>query len=100
MPEDHTEKPPVPVTFTAQKWVNDHALEVDPLGDTEWKIPYEEFIQITNGREPKDVESDTYDSDYLRFSKDAPQWIRDWDGPFYCEVDSSYFEDVPTPPGL
>lgn len=64
------------VRFHPQAWVNDWAIEVDPQGETEWEA----------GDVADDIADNTYESDDLRFHDNAPQWVRDWTGPFYVEI--------------
>lgn len=63
--------------FHPQAWVNDHAIEVDPEGETEWDV----------GDVSHDLKGSTYESDELRFHSNAPAWVREWSGPFYIEID-------------
>ncbi len=63
--------------FHPQVWVNDTAMEVDPLGEiNEWDV----------GDVPDDMGDDTYESDALRYHDNAPEWVKDWPGPFYIEI--------------
>ena len=62
--------------FHPQAWLNDYAVEVDPEGDTTFDV----------GTVPESVEDDSYESDRLRDHDNAPQWIKDWHGPFWIEV--------------
>ena len=64
------------IEFTAQAWLNDYAISVDPQGDTVWLDDV-----------PPGLEDDSYESDELRFSDAAPEWVKDWSGPFYIEVE-------------
>lgn len=64
------------VRFHPQAWINDRAIEVDPQGETEWEV--EVVVD--------DVEDDTYESDELRLHENAPEWVKDWTGPFFIEV--------------
>lgn len=66
------------VVFHPQAWVNDYAIAVDPEGPTEFEVGI-----IFGG-----IGDDTYESDELRFHENAPQWVKDWAGPFYIEVKS------------
>jgi hypothetical protein len=63
----------VTVTFHPQAWQNDYAIPVDPQGPTTWLVPVEKL---------KDIERGTYDSDRLRLEDEAPEWCREWSGPF------------------
>lgn len=62
--------------FHPQAWVNDYAIDVDPEGKTEWNV---EIV-------PDDLEDNSYESDELRFHDNAPQWVKDWSGPFWVEI--------------
>jgi len=62
-------------TFKPEAWINDNAYEVDPQGETTWKIDADE------------LEPDQSDLDYLRTSRNAPEWVRDWTGPFTVNLE-------------
>ncbi len=62
--------------FHPQMWVNDHAIEVDSTGPNIWDI----------GAIDESILDDSYESDELRFHENAPQWVQDWPGPFYIEI--------------
>lgn len=66
------------VTFHPQAWVNDYAVPVDPEGPTEFEVSDSDLI----GLKP-----DTFKSDNLQFHHNAPDWIREWSGPFYFDWD-------------
>lgn len=72
--------------FHPQAWQNDYAISVDPEGETEWEVEEDEVEAVMAeygvSRE-RVLESDQYPSDDFRFSRNAPQWVRDWEGPFY-----------------
>lgn len=84
--------------FRPQEWINDVAYGVDPRGPTRWDAT--EFVE-TFLREPDGtytvesaarwledtLEHGDYD-DILRTDPNAPEWVREWDGPFdtYLEV--------------
>lgn len=63
------------LTFRPQAWVRDNAIDVDPQGPTTW------IDEVPDG-----IESHSYESDELRLSEHAPQWVRDWSGPFEVEI--------------
>ena len=65
------------ITFTAQAWFNDYAIDVDPQGDTVWVEP---------DLEPG-IESFSYKSDVLQQSDHAPFWVKAWSGPFSIDVE-------------
>ncbi len=64
--------------FHPQAWINDYAIPVDAEGATTWEVDWPDDAPI-----PKD---DDYDSDDLRFDDNAPEWVKDWSGPFYVEI--------------
>ena len=64
------------VRFHPQAWINDYAVEVDAEGPTEFEV----------GEVAADVRDDSYPSDNLRDHENAPQWVKDWGGPFYVEI--------------
>jgi hypothetical protein len=68
----------VTVTFVAQQWVGDYAVEVEPLGPTTWEVPAELV---------RNMPINSYESDALREHPNAPEWVLEWDGPFECNFD-------------
>lgn len=56
--------------FLPQAWVNDYGVEADPEGDTVWQVYAHE------------IELDQPDLDHLHTSLNAPDWVKDWNGPF------------------
>mgnify|MGYP001562051386 CR=1 FL=1 len=65
--------------FRPEAWVQVHGRKeaifpVEPLGETTWDMEVNAL--------PK---SNSYSSDDLRNDPAAPQWVKDWSGPF--EVD-------------
>jgi len=73
--------------FAAQQWQRDSAVEVDPLGDEEWDITdaftqlrpdYQEHLLHQMGFRGFALDS----HDLLKEDPNAPQWIREWSGPF------------------
>jgi hypothetical protein len=76
--------PRVLAEFTPQTWVGDSALVVDPEGDTVWDVTPE---IVAMGRQKASALTDSdYSSDNLRYAHNAPEWVREWSGPFYVEV--------------
>ena len=76
--------------FQPQAWVNDYAIAVDPEGPTEFDVTAE---VIAMGREASMlIEDAQYSSDDLRDASAAPQWIKEWAGPFSIEVQESIKE--------
>jgi len=81
-------------TFHPQAWVNDYAIEVDPEGETRWDVT--DGIVAMGLLKALEIRDDCYTSDDLRFSDNAPDWVRNWTGPFYVAVEDSimsYFEE-------
>jgi hypothetical protein len=77
-------------TFHPQAWQNDYAIPVDPEGEVTFDVT-DEILKI--GREKAlSIRDDEYESDHLRFSSNSPEWIREWSGPFYIEIQSSINE--------
>jgi len=66
------------VRFHPQAWVNDYAMSVDPEGETEFEVPNELVSD--------DMEDDDYPSDELHLHDNAPQWVKNWSGPFWIEI--------------
>lgn len=74
------------VRFHPQAWQNDYAVPVDPEGPTEWE-PSSIYVRDLLARYGRvALEASTYESDELRHDPAAPEWVRNWSGPFYCEV--------------
>jgi hypothetical protein len=89
--------PKVLAEFTPQAWVGDHAMSVDPEGDTVWDITAE--IVAMGRQKVLELEDNQYNSDDLRHSHNAPKWVQDWSGPFSVEVAEqiqAFYEAVDT----
>ena len=71
--------------FTPQAWVNDYAMNVDPEGPTKWNVT--DDILKMDVDDIRQLADDDYQSDDLRNLPLAPQWIRDWSGPYYVTVE-------------
>lgn len=85
-------------TFNAQAWLNDYAIDIDPQGDTVWDVTDE--ILAMPEHERVALRDDQYNTDDLRFSENAPQWVQDWGGPFYISVTDSiesYYDVITCP---
>lgn len=80
-----TELKNITVEFVPQAWINDYAVNVDPEGPTTWEVPVEMV---------RDVEPDQYESDDLRFHENAPEWVKEWSGPFYVTWDQDKAEEL------
>lgn len=87
--------------FTPQAWVSDYAIEVDSRGPREWDTSDTHLAEVLAwhaSRGPASVEEfwrevygSSYASDSLRDDPAAPDWVRQWDGPF--EVDVTQLDD-------
>lgn len=62
--------------FTPQAWVGDYAVEVDPEGPRDWSPSIEVRVN--------DLGLDVYDE--LKSDPSAPEWVREWTGPFSIYV--------------
>jgi hypothetical protein len=71
------------VRFTAQAWIDDYAVTVDPQGPTTFRVP----IADAQGADGRWLESHSDQSDVLRTHRSAPQWVQDWTGPFEIELE-------------
>lgn len=73
--------------FVPQAWVNDYAIDVDPEGDTDWTVSaeYADDAACIVG----DVEDESVldDDDVLKSDPAAPEWVREWVGPFSIYVE-------------
>lgn len=80
--------PRIIAKFNPQAWVNDYAVDVDPEGDTKWDVT--DFLTKEYTREQlAGLEDNSYETDDLTRERNAPKWVRNWNGPFYVEVASS-----------
>jgi len=61
--------------FTAEADFRKHIIQVDPQGETEWQVHAHEL----------DPGADYLD--YLKDSRNAPRWVKDWVGPFTIKLD-------------
>ena len=73
-------------TFHPQAWINDYAVLVDAQGPTTWDVTTL-LSAMTSPERDKAMEADSYESDDLRAAENAPEWVREWRGPFYVSVD-------------
>lgn len=73
----------ITLQFIPQKWVNDYAIDADPQGPLTWDVPIIEIITEFPDEFSWHNEHETRDS--MRAHANAPQWVREWDGPFEVE---------------
>ncbi len=74
--------------FIPQAWVNDFPMQVDDSGANGWFVLIKDVAELT-GVALSHLDDDPYARDNLRYAKTAPQWVKDWSGPFEVE-----FEEV------
>jgi len=74
----------VTATFGPQVWVKDDALDTDPEGETDIDVTVE--VLLMGSKAAREVEDYRDSSDEFQSAVLAPDWIRDWKGPFYVEV--------------
>jgi hypothetical protein len=70
--------------FIPQAWLNDHAIAVDPQGDTMFDVT--DHILKIGRASALCFEDGTLDTDNLRQLPSSPQWVKDWTGPFTVNV--------------
>lgn len=70
--------------FLPQAWQCDYAIEVDAEGPTTFDIT-EEMKGLSKEQIDLHVR-DSGENDDFRNSPNAPQWIKDWSGPFEITV--------------
>lgn len=73
------------LTFWPQAWVNDYAIDVDPQGDQTWEASAG-YLSAMRELGDQAFESSTYESDEWRNDPAAPEWVREWQGPYWVEV--------------
>ncbi len=66
--------------FVPKAWIRGNEVEVDPWGETDWELTDEEATQAA-----ADLEQGS-DLDYLRENDLAPEWVKQWRGPFDVEL--------------
>lgn len=87
-------------TFVPQVWINDHAVTIDPPGETD--IDVTAAVLAMTRAEALDLRDDTDQTDALLDLDTAPAWIRDWTGPFYLAVEAAiarHFGTMTSPTG-
>lgn len=68
-------------TLQPQQIINDCFYTVDHLSFDSWIVEAAEFEELT-GDTPSEVEENSFETDRLRDAKNAPQQVKDWDGPY------------------
>jgi len=70
------------VRFHPQEWVNDNTVDSPPRGDSTWE-PTDLLGDLAYYKNFEDA------FEYERWFEDdpaCPDWIKDWDGPFFIQV--------------
>ncbi len=80
-------------TFTPQAWQNDYAIDVDAEGPTTWdatgfiRDPANKINEGDVLEGIKDEGSWLDKDDVLKSDTNAPEWVREWSGPFTIMVE-------------
>jgi hypothetical protein len=80
-------------TFHPQAWVNKHAVDVDPQGECSFDVT-DVVVALSESVAPP-IRDYNDSSDDLASLPSAPEWVRNWPGPFYVTVEQSiqtYFD--------
>lgn len=75
-------------TFTAQAWINDHAVACDPQGEKEYDVTID-LIAFALEQGSKTIEEylENTDKDEFKIANNAPRWVQDYCGPFDIEIE-------------
>lgn len=73
----------VTVRFVPQAWIKNYATEADPEGATTFEVP----VHAAQDADGSWLPDHDYASDVLREHDSAPEWIRNWSGPFDVEIE-------------
>ncbi len=80
-------------TFHPQAWINNYAVDVDPQGECSFDVT-DVVVALRESVAPPIRDYDD-SSDDLASLPSAPEWVRNWPGPFYVTVEQSiqtYFD--------
>jgi predicted Fe-S protein YdhL (DUF1289 family) len=80
----------VTARFNPQVWINDNAIDADELGEADYDVTVE--VLLMGAAAARAMRDNSLESDDLQFAAMAPDWIRNWGGPFYVEVADSTAE--------
>ncbi len=85
----------ITATFHPEAWINDHAVEIDPLGPTTFDVS--DYLLETYKEEAiLSLKDGSHETDELRDL--GPQWVKDWNGPYRVSVQQSildFYENRP-----
>lgn len=79
-PHPNNDDDVITVTFQPQAWVNDNAIDVDAEGPTTFTAPK----ALLEQHQSHDLK---YDLEVYQDLPNLPEWIRNWDGPYFFEID-------------
>jgi hypothetical protein len=88
---------PYKAHFDPQAWINDYATTVDAEGEQTWDCTA--FIEADaelKAEVDKAIENEGYFldcDDVLMGDEAAPQWVKDWQGPFTITVEKADISD-------
>lgn len=74
----------VTATFGPQVWVKDNALDTNPEGPVDFDVTVE--VLLMGSAAARETEDYKDSSDDLQMAVFAPDWVRDWKGPFHVRV--------------
>jgi hypothetical protein len=80
IPAGDAEASETTVRFQPEAWINDSAVPVDAEGDVEWTVSSNTATSIGEALERGS------DLDFVRYDRYAPDWIREWSGPFTVKI--------------
>jgi hypothetical protein len=83
-------KKQIRATFKPQVWIGDYANDADPEGPTEWAAT-PDVLRCSLEQIHKLIDCD-YSTDDFSKAPSAPDWIKNWSGPFEVEIASSVLE--------
>lgn len=76
--------------FTPQAWINDYATDVDPEGQTKWDATAHLLENVNEGDVIEAIQSEGCwldEDDVLKGDENAPEWVKEWSGPFTITVE-------------
>jgi hypothetical protein len=71
--------------FSPEAWIRDQAIPVDPEGPTEWETHFDGLTDEAKNR-ILSHEDGLDNDDLLKDDPAAPEWVREWRGPFSIHV--------------
>lgn len=74
--------------FTPQAWQNNYAVPIDPQGPVQWEVT-DWMMRLTEAQRDDVLAQQMQPWDFnddLRNHPAAPQWIKDFSGPFEIHV--------------